>query len=265
MITFPNCKINIGLWVKAKRPDGYHELETFMMPVPLCDVLEIHRADYFLFQTYGVKLDTKEGQNLCEKAWQLMHKQYGIEPVRIDLIKNIPSGAGLGGGSSDAAYTLMMLNELFDVGLNKVDLQSLAAELGADCAFFVQNKPSIARGKGELLSETSVSISGMYLVIIKPKESVNTSEAYALVTPQVRDIDLETMLRMPFNIWRGIIENDFEKEIFKLLPQLGNIKQMLYDQGALYAGMSGSGSAMFGLFDQPIEIRHPDMIYCGTL
>lgn len=265
MIKFPNCKINIGLWVTAKRPDGFHEIETLMMPVPLCDVLEIHKSDSFAFNLYGDQLNCPAGQNLCEKAWSLMNKHYNVGPVRIDLLKKIPSGAGLGGGSSDAAHTLIMLNELFGIGLCESELQQMAIELGSDCAFFIRNQSSIATGRGELLREYPLTLSGMHLVIIKPNDSVSTAEAYSLIKVRPRLLRFEALLSQPIETWRENIDNNFEKEIFIRIPQLNEIKQMFYTKGALYASMSGSGSAIYGLFKSYVDIQHPNVIYCGQL
>lgn len=265
MLQFPNCKINIGLWITGKRSDGFHEIETLMMPIQLSDALEINKSVSFSIRQFGHALDCTTGQNLCEKAWRLMHERYNVGCVEIDLIKKIPSGAGLGGGSADAAFTLIMLNKLFEVGLSEIELKHLASELGSDCAFFISNRPAMARGRGELLSDSIVSLSGLYVLIIKPKGSVSTEEAYSNIIPKHRDGSLESWLVQPLETWSENIINDFEKVIFSRMPELNDIKQWLYAEGALYASMSGSGSAMYGLFKQQPKIMHPDVIYCGQI
>ena len=247
MLLFPNAKINLGLNVVRKRSDGYHDIETLFYPVKdLCDVLEIVRADAFRMHVYGAEIT---GENLCEKAWKLLHASFGIPPVEIHLYKKIPMGAGLGGGSADAAFTLSGLNTVFGLHLSKEALAEMAAQLGSDCAFFIYNRPMLARGRGEILTPFDVpAMEGREIRIFPQPVFVSTREAYAGITPQVPVRRIEAVLKQPVSAWRETLVNDFEATVFARHPELAAAKRALYDDGARYAAMSGSGSALFAIY-----------------
>ena len=262
MIAFPNCKINLGLRVVRKRADGFHDIETVMVPVPgLCDALEIlpTETDGCEFSSSGLIVDAPAEKNLCVRAYRLMQERYGIPGVRMHLHKHIPFGAGLGGGSADAAFTLKMLNELFAVGLPERELESLAAELGSDTAFFTANRPALAQGRGEVLTPVGLDLRGYRLLIVKPPTGISTAEAYAGITPAVTDRSLTDILAGDRNEWKQCLKNDFEPVVFQKHPEIAAIKERLYDLGAVYAAMSGSGSAVFGLFEgRPEAVQWPE-------
>ena len=246
MLLYPNAKINLGLHVIRKRSDGYHDIETLFYPVTdLCDILELVHADTFRMQVYHADI---AGENLCEKAWKLLHERFGIPPVEIHLYKKIPMGAGLGGGSSDAAFTLSGLNALFGLGIPQDDLAALAAQLGSDCAFFIYNRPMLARGRGEILTPVDFSLEGFRIRIYPQDVFVSTREAYAGIVPHEPARRIESVLKLPVERWDGLLVNDFETSVFARHPELAAAKQAIYDDGALYAAMSGSGSALFGIF-----------------
>lgn len=246
MLLFPNAKVNLGLHVIRKRSDGYHDIETLFLPVPqLCDVLEIVHADAFRMKVYHAEI---AGENLCEKAWRLLASRFDIPPVEIHLYKNIPMGAGLGGGSADAAFTLTGLNTLFNLGLPEEELAGLAASLGSDCAFFIYNRPMIARGRGEMLTPFDFSLGDHPLRVFPQPVFVSTKEAYAGISPHEPAHRLESVVRQPVEAWKDLLVNDFEATVFARYPQLAAAKQALYDEGALYAAMSGSGSALFAIY-----------------
>lgn len=253
LLSRPNCKINLGLHVVGKRPDGYHDLETVFLPVTqLCDELEIAllpSGETTMTQD-GIALDNPPADNLCMKAFKLLQQEFGIGPVAIRLHKHIPFGAGLGGGSSDAAFTLKMLNQLYALGLSVPDLEARAAQLGADCAFFIQNRPAYATGIGDRLTPFDLDLSAYNIVIeIPPDEHVSTREAYAglHLTPGRRP-HLPTALRQPVAEWRNTVVNDFEASVFPAHPAIATLKEDMYRRGASYACMTGSGAAVFGLF-----------------
>lgn len=256
MLLLPDCKINIGLNVVARRPDGYHDLETVFYPLPLRDNLEIKvrkdAAEPYTLQLGGVPVEGDASNNLVVKVYSLLKTEFDLPPVDIFLYKNIPMGAGLGGGSSDAAYMMKGLNELFDLGLSVKDMQRRVATLGADCAFFVADRPAYATGIGDVLTPISLSLKGKYIVLVKPDVFISTKEAYAHVVPKKTDFPLIEAINQPMETWRHTIVNDFEASVFPHHPQLPAIKQTLYDMGAVYAAMSGSGSTLFGLFDRPV-------------
>lgn len=267
MIAFPNCKINIGLNIVAKRSDGFHDIETVFYPLSLCDALEIVPAtrkdgtDEFILE--GIPLDGDPNQNLCMKALRLMRNVLPVQPVKMVLLKKTPSGAGLGGGSSDAAFTLKMLNIYCNAGLSNDQLKLMAAQLGSDCAFFIDDTPAYAHGKGDQLERITVNLQGMTLVLIKPPVFVSTAEAYAGVVPISATASLKELIQQPISTWRGNIKNDFEKNIFPSHSTIATVKEKLVEMGAQYASMSGSGSSVFGIFDHPMNIAHlfPDCFY----
>jgi len=249
MITFPQAKINLGLNIVERRPDGYHNIQTVFYPIPLTDVLEIVPASEVSLTCHGNPVDCPPQRNLVMRAWQLMHDRHGVPPVEMHLYKHIPDGAGLGGGSSDAASALMMLNTMFNVGLDDATLAAMAATLGADCAFFIYSRPMLATGIGDVLSPIDVNLKGMTLALVKPAASVDTRTAYSRVVPQQPTTDLCETIQLPIAAWDGLLCNDFEPSVFAALPQLWIIKASLMDAGAHYAAMSGSGSTIYGIFD----------------
>ncbi len=248
MILFPPAKINLGLKVLKKRTDGFHEIESCMLAIPLTDVLEILRAEQFNFVQTGISVEGDQESNLCVRAFRLFQKHYAIPNVYIHLRKEIPMGAGLGGGSADASYVLLGLNELFEVGASDDELRSLAAELGSDCPFFIINKAQIAKGRGEILSEIELDVKGYYLKLINPEIHVGTKEAYAGVVFSEDEIGVAEILSRPIDEWKKTLKNEFERSIFPIHPIIGDLKTQLYSEGAIYASMSGSGSTVFGIF-----------------
>jgi 4-diphosphocytidyl-2-C-methyl-D-erythritol kinase len=257
MITFPNCKINLGLWVTQRRPDGYHNIQTVMMPVPWCDILEIMPAagTATTLTITGLKVDSTIEKNLCYKAWRLMADTYGIAPVDMHLHKVIPAGAGLGGGSSDASFTLKMLNTIFNLNLDNETLRGLAVQLGMDCPFFIDNVPAVSTGRGEFLEPVSLDLKGLHIVLVKPQIHVSTAAAFLGITPHFRETSIAELTAAPVQEWRKILHNDFENTVLDLYSDIREIKNSLYRRGALYACMSGSGSAVFGLFaEHPGEV-----------
>ncbi len=247
MVLFPNAKVNIGLEILRKRPDNYHDLETVFYPLLLSDVLEINKSHEFGFSTSGIPVGNSS-DNLVVKAYNLLQSEFNLPEVNIHLLKIIPMGAGLGGGSSDAAFTLIGLNELFELHLSKEELIAYASKLGSDCPFFIINQPSFAEGRGEILSECEVNLSGYKLVLIKPECSVPTAVAYSKVTPVLPSVSLLQLVKEGAKEWPGKVVNRFEESVFPSYPQIKEIKEMLYSKGAVYASMSGSGSSVFGIF-----------------
>ncbi len=251
MIIFPNAKINLGLNIVERRSDGYHNLETVFYPIGLADVLEIvpARGNESTLTTYGNLVDCPVEKNLVMKAFRLMQKLYDVPEVDIYLYKHIPDGAGLGGGSSDAASTMLMLNDMFNLDVEEEELARHAATLGADCPFFIYNQPMMATGIGDILTNIDVNLNGLHLLLVKPDVSVPTKVAYSRVTPAPSTSSLENDVVAPVNQWRGVVKNDFEPSVFAAYPELAKIKSTLVNGGALYASMSGSGSSIFGIFD----------------
>ena len=268
MITFPNAKINLGLNIVERRPDGYHNIETVFYPVPLTDVLEIVPADSAdaSLTCYGNPVDCPPEKNLVMKAYRLLQQRFDLPPVSIHLYKHIPDGAGLGGGSSDAAHTLLMLNKMFDLNIAHEALASMAAGLGADCAFFIYNRPMMATGIGDVLSPVDVDLKGKTLLLVKPPVGVDTRTAYSRVVPTPAQVDLARTVKQPVETWDGLLANDFEPSVFAALPQLWVIKAQLIDAGAAYAAMSGSGSTIFGVFnsDKLAESAADTFADCAT-
>lgn len=255
MVAFPPCKINLGLRIISKRPDGYHNLETCFYPVPWTDVLEIIRSDSFSFTQSGLPIPGQEADNLCVRAYRMLQEEFQLAPIKMHLHKVLPTGAGLGGGSSDAAYTLRLLNQLFELGLATEQLNDYAAQLGSDCSFFIQDKPMLGSGRGEILSPCPVTLAGLYLVLVKPEVHVSTAEAYEKVKPAKPDQFLTNVLDSPVTSWKNILLNDFEDSVFEKYPIIRKIKSDLYDAGALYASMSGSGASVYGLFKAPVKLK----------
>ncbi len=254
MIIRANCKINLGLDILRRRDDGYHDLETVMFPVQgLYDTVEVvrRRESGVGFRVEGLAVDCPPEQNLCVGAFRLMRERFGIDGVDIRLNKRVPFGAGLGGGSSDATAVLLGIDREFGLGLSEPELIGCAAALGSDTAFFVRNTPQLCTGRGEIMTPFPLDLGGWWLVIVKPAEGVSTREAYAGVVPRVPDVPLAERLRRPVAEWQGVVGNDFEPSVFAAHPALRTVKERLLESGARYASMSGSGSALFGLFDDP--------------
>ena len=252
MITFPNIKINLGLSITEKRPDGYHNLETVFYPVALEDALEIRTnpeaQQKFTLHQHGMEIAGNPENNLVVKAYLLLDKEFHLPPVEIHLYKHIPSGAGLGGGSSDAAFMLKLLNEHYNLQLSDKQLEDYAATLGADCAFFIKNTPTYAEGIGNIFSPIELSLKGYRIMIVKPDVFVSTREAFATIRPHRPEYPVREVFRRPVAEWKDTLIKDFEASVFPQYPVIGEIKEELYHQGAIYASMSGSGSSVFGLF-----------------
>ena len=251
MITYPNAKINIGLNVVEKRLDGYHNIETVFYPIGLCDVLEISVSETctdYSFSTSGITIDGDPEDNLIVKAYRLLHSQYQFPPIDISLVKQIPFGAGLGGGSADAAFALKSINQLFELKISPKKLEKLAARLGADCPVFIRNKPVFATGIGNVFTSTDLSLKGYFLLLVKPDIHISTPDAYSLVKPEKTEISLSELIKQPVSEWKNTIKNDFEKSVFGIYPEISKIKSQLYEMEAEYASMSGSGSSVYGLF-----------------
>lgn len=269
MVTFPNAKINIGLYITSRRADGYHDIVTAMMPAGWCDILEIVPAigsDTTLTVT-GRGVGCPPEKNLVMKAYRAMASRYDIPPVDIYLEKIIPDGAGLGGGSADASFTIRMLNSMFGLGLKDIEMAEIAAQIGSDCPFFIYNRPMLATGTGTTLSPADFSLSGYTLVIIKPDVHVSTAEAYGGCRPEPIQIDLTgTLATLPPGKWADAgIANDFERTVFPKHPCIEGIKAQLYALGAEYASMSGSGASVFGIFSRDILAEDIERTFPGTI
>ena len=253
MITFPCCKINIGLSVLNKRPDGYHDIRTLMYPVRgLCDSLEIlpdPESEECRLSFSGIVIDCPVEKTSVWKAWRVMRERYGIGGVKAHLHKAVPFGAGLGGGSADGGFAVRMLNEIFGLGLSESEMEDAAATIGSDDPFFVRCTPRVCAGRGEVLIDNDLDLSGKWIAILKPPYGISTAQAYGGVTPAY-STPIEEITALPIEEWRRLLKNDFEQSAFALHPELAEIKEELYRCGAEYAAMSGSGSAMYGLFSE---------------
>ncbi|HRG52120.1 MAG TPA: 4-(cytidine 5'-diphospho)-2-C-methyl-D-erythritol kinase [Bacteroidia bacterium] len=261
MITFPNAKINIGLNIIEKRSDNFHNIESVFYPVQIKDALEVIEnkdkgASDVTFISSGIEIPGKPEDNLCTKAYKLIRNDYVLPPVKIHLLKHIPIGAGLGGGSADAAFFIKLLNEQFELGISWGEMHHYARQLGSDCSFFITNRPVFAEGKGDTYESIDLDLSNYFIALVYPNIHVNTATAYSLVTPAkpVRSLE-EDILNLPIEDWKNNIHNDFEKSVFAAHPQLETIKEKLYAKGAVYAAMSGSGSTVYGLFKEPTDLR----------
>jgi 4-diphosphocytidyl-2-C-methyl-D-erythritol kinase len=250
MIVYPNAKINLGLNVLSKRADGYHNIETIMYPVPAYDILEIVPAQdkKFMFSATGIDAGVPSESNLSARAYRILERSLPVEAVHLHLHKQLPMGAGLGGGSADAAFVLKGINDLQELGLDNAQLEALALELGSDVPFFIRNQPVMARGRGELMEPIPIDLSGYYLVVVMPGFSVSTAEAYSSIMPDSGRVSLSALISYPVDQWKHYLTNDFETLVFSKYPESAKIKEALYSSGAVYAQMSGSGAAFFGLF-----------------
>ncbi len=257
MINFPNAKINIGLNIVNRRSDGYHNLETVFYPVRIKDALEVIEADELKFTSSGLAIPGNADENLCLKAYHLISKDAAIPPVHIHLHKHIPIGAGLGGGSADAAFFIKLMNDKFDLKFSIEQMENYARQLGADCAFFIRNRPAFASGKGDVFKPLDLDLSSYYLVLVMPPVQVSTLYAYSEVKPQAPKQSLEELIKLPVEDWKHVIKNDFESFVFKSHSSISRIKVALYDSDALYSSMSGSGSSVYGIFKE--EITLPDL------
>ncbi|RPJ79720.1 MAG: 4-(cytidine 5'-diphospho)-2-C-methyl-D-erythritol kinase, partial [Deltaproteobacteria bacterium] len=262
MISFPNAKINIGLAVTGKRPDGFHTIETVMVPVKMNDILEmiISPNKEFSFSFSGIPLPGDYKDNLVYKAYQLMKKDFNLPEIHIHLHKIIPIGSGLGGGSSDAAFALKLFNQLFNLDLPVSRLNDYAAKIGSDCSFFIQNHAALATGKGEILEPLNLDLDNFTIVIVKPDIHISTAQSYSWIRPAVPKILLAQLIRIPVSEWKGKVINDFEPEIIKRYPIIEKIRDRLYENGATYSSLTGSGAAVYGLFEKE---TNPDLNFPG--
>lgn len=259
MICFPNAKINLGLNIIEKRPDGFHNIETVFYPVGWSDILEITEsaaADRFNLFISGLQIQGELKENLLYKAYQLINQEKQLPSVNVYLHKAIPMGAGLGGGSSDAAFFINLMNEQFGLELSLNQRMGIARQLGSDCAFFIQNKAVIAKEKGDVFESLRLDLSAYYIALVYPDVHSNTKEAYSLVKPHIPSHSLTEIIQLPVERWKEFMANDFENSIFHKYPVVKSVKEKLYKNGALYAAMSGSGSAVFGIFDQKPELEN---------
>ncbi|MGZ5247702.1 MAG: 4-(cytidine 5'-diphospho)-2-C-methyl-D-erythritol kinase [Flavitalea sp.] len=288
MIVFPNCKINLGLNITRKRPDGYHDLETVFYPLPLQDILEVIQDQNFAgnressikilsesgiqkdsnikaeqtlltsrlaFTQSGLPISGDSSTNLCVKAYNLLKAIRPELPATLmHLHKVIPMGAGLGGGSSDGTFALKLLNDKYQLGLSELELSDLALQLGSDCPFFVLNKPCLAKGRGEMMEPLKLDLSNYHFVLIHPGIHLSTAAAFAGIKPAPSETPLETIISKPIGEWKDLLTNDFEKPVFKLYPVIEKLKGSLYEMGALYASMSGSGSSLYGIFEHQPDV-----------
>ncbi|MDZ4667811.1 MAG: 4-(cytidine 5'-diphospho)-2-C-methyl-D-erythritol kinase [bacterium] len=297
MILFPNCKINLGLHIINRRLDGYHNLETLFYPVPLCDALEVIALKNEVLDSTqnglenntqnsseisrqsepilgakiimeGIPVAGNPENNLVFKAYALLKEDYSLGAVEFCLLKNIPMGAGLGGGSSDGAFAIKLLNKLFKLEISIEKQEKYAAKLGSDCSFFIQNTPCIGTGRGEILEPISLSLKGLWMVLVKPNIHIGTAEAFAQIKPRntwdlQQNFSLKDLPNIPIENWKNILVNDFEASIFPNHLILSQIKESLYQKGAIYAAMSGSGSTIFGLFKVQANLKNtfPNLFY----
>ncbi len=259
MLTFPNAKINIGLNITEKRSDGFHNIESVFYPVEWCDALEIipnqnPDATNAVFQSSGLAIPGNESSNLCLKAWNLLQERINVPPM-IHLHKVIPMGAGLGGGSADGAFMLKMLNEVYELKLSNDELKDFARKLGSDCAFFIENRPVFCYNKGDEFEDFKLDLKGKFVVLVNPDIHISTAEAYSGVSPKKPQIALKTALSQPISEWKKIVKNDFEENLLLKYPTIAAVKASLYQAGAVYASMTGSGSTVYGIFEQESDLK----------
>jgi 4-diphosphocytidyl-2-C-methyl-D-erythritol kinase len=259
MIVFPNAKINLGLHVLRRRSDGYHDIETCFYPVPLTDILEVVESPEMHFGYSGLPIPGNTSDNLVQKAYDLLNRAYGLPPVSIHLHKVIPMGAGLGGGSSDAAFMLTALNDLFKLGLTADELANYAGKLGSDCPFFIYQSPSLGKGTGTTLLPLPIQLAGKHIAIIHPGIHVSTAEAYARLNPAENRRPIQEILHQ--ESWRDHLVNDFTPHIYDTHPEIAAIERVCYEAGAMYACMSGSGSAVFALSESVLPLDFPSSYF----
>ncbi|MBI1288378.1 MAG: 4-(cytidine 5'-diphospho)-2-C-methyl-D-erythritol kinase [Flavobacteriales bacterium] len=260
MIGYPNAKINLGLNVVRKRSDGFHDIESVFYPIPWYDILEIvpesKGSGRVTFTSSGIDIPSDGKPNLCERVYQLMHDEFDLFSVKMHLHKIVPIGAGLGGGSADAAFAAAMLNDMFDLGLSEERLEAIVSQVGSDCPFFIRNKPAYVTGRGEVLEPFDLDLSGYWIILVNPNIHIGTKEAYAGITPSEPEFSLKELLSKDVSEWKNGVKNDFEASIFPNHPAIEKLKEQLYALGADYASMTGSGSTVFGLFEkQPSDVK----------
>jgi 4-diphosphocytidyl-2-C-methyl-D-erythritol kinase len=269
MVVTPNAKINIGLDIVSRRADGYHDIVTVFVPVPWCDIIEVDTADGASDElvVLGRGVDCPPEKNLVMKACRALRNSIDFPPVKIQLTKIIPDGAGLGGGSSDAAFTVMAINELYNLNLSAEEMAQVLSGVGSDCPFFVYNRPMLATGTGTTMTQIDLDLRGKYIVLVKPANSaVSTAQAYAGVTPKEPQQQLEELIKLPIAQWQGQVKNDFEPSVFAKAPAIAEAKAKMMQLGAIYAAMSGSGASVFGIFDEPVSDAVVEEIFanCDT-
>lgn len=260
MLVFSNCKINLGLNVINKRLDGFHNLKTVFYPINWLDALEVIEDDRtkngFSFSQSGITIDVPIENNLIYKAWQLINNKTKLPPIKVNLVKRIPMGAGLGGGSSNAAYFITLINSKFDLGFSSDEMIQLSAQIGSDCAFFINNKPVFAEGKGDVLSSININLNQYYILLVFPNIYCKTKDAFNNLVYKTPTIELKTIIeKMPIGEWKNYLVNDFEQSIFLKHPKIKELKELFYSEGAVYSSMSGSGSCVFGIFDQDPNLK----------
>lgn len=252
VLVFPNCKINLGLRITEKRSDGFHNLQSCFYPVGWSDVLEVIPSDKLVFSSSGLPIPGQLVNNLCVRAYELLKVDFDLPPVQMHLHKIVPIGAGLGGGSADAAATLKVLNKRFSLKLSLPQLEEYARLLGSDCAFFIQNRPLYCVEKGDVFRDIDIDLSGYYILLVYPNLAISTAEAYAQVQTRRSELSLYEQLQAPIDTWHNTVHNDFEDSLFPAYPVLAQLKQQLYEAGAVYASLSGSGSTVYGIFNAPV-------------
>ncbi|MCX6231493.1 MAG: 4-(cytidine 5'-diphospho)-2-C-methyl-D-erythritol kinase [Bacteroidetes bacterium] len=266
MIVFPNAKINLGLYIENKRGDGYHDIKTIFYPIQLCDALEITKSEDSEFEMTisGIPIIGELDKNLCAKAYFLLKDEFQLPGIKLHLHKAIPHGAGLGGGSADAAFTIKLLNNIFNLSLTDAVMAKYASKIGSDCAFFIENKTVLASGRGDTFENIDISLNDYYIYIVKPDVNVSTVDAYHNVKARNSSIDIRSIINQPIETWKHSLINDFEESIFLNHPELSLIKNSLYANGAIYAALSGSGSALFGIFNKipSIPFNFPNHYFC---
>jgi 4-diphosphocytidyl-2-C-methyl-D-erythritol kinase len=254
VISYPNAKINLGLNVVRKRPDGYHDIESVFYPVPWRDILEIvpekQGKGKVTFTSSGIEIPSNGTPNLCEQVYHLMHEEFDLFSIKLHLHKIIPIGAGLGGGSADAAFAATMLNQMFELGLSNERLEEIVFRVGSDCPFFVANEPAFVSGRGDVLEKFEIDLSGLWIVLVNPNIHIGTKEAYSRIKPAIPAEGLRELLSEDVTDWKGWVRNDFEQSIFPTHPTISKLKEELYQMGAVYASMTGSGSTVYGLFEE---------------
>lgn len=270
MLKFPNAKINIGLNIVEKRADGFHNIESVFYPVDWRDALEILPAKEFSFLSTGLEIPGSQENNLIIKAYKLLKadiERKTQDSVQIHLHKVIPMGAGLGGGSADGAYALKILNEVFELGLSNETLANHARKLGSDCAFFIENKPVFCYEKGDKFEEIALDLTDKHIVLVNPDIHISTAEAYSGVKPCKPQISVKEAIQKPISEWKNLIQNDFELHLLPKYPTIAKVKSELYQFGALYASMTGSGSTVYGIFDKKIDLKtkFPDFMVWGGI
>jgi 4-diphosphocytidyl-2-C-methyl-D-erythritol kinase len=264
MIVFPNAKINLGLFITEKRTDGFHNLESLFLPIPLCDILEVTvtTEDTSLICT-GLSYDIPTEKNIVFKAWQLLNEAHAIGNVTIHLHKIIPSGAGMGGGSSDGTFMLNALNKLFQLNLNVEQLEDFAAQLGSDCSFFIQNKPALVSGRGEVVVPVEFNLEGKYLVVVNPGVHISTAQAFHRIEPKSSNFNWEEFIQHK-DFEKVELRNDFEHSVFRLYPEIAEIKSAFLKAGAIYSSMSGTGSTVYGLFKEEPQLEWSEKYFSRT-